>query len=336
MKKFLGILSLFLALVLTGCKKDKVVVTRPPIAVETIHVGDATGNEFRSYVGIIQADNEVPLSFSLGGKVVTIACRNGETVREGQVLVVVDSTQVYQAYLSAQATLTQAEDGYKRLKKVYDKGGVAEVKWVEMKTKLQQARSVEQAARRELSNCTMRAPMDGVVMGLDLQVGQTTIPGVTVLKVLAPDKLHVRFSVAEQEIGSIREGQQARVIMTSIADTVKARITYTSLYADALTHACEVQAKLPESTKALPGMAAKVELIPTDNASASQLIVPAHAVGIDKSGAYVWVIENGQAHKRYVQVSTYVANGVVITAGLTLGEEVVTAGMTKLYENAPI
>lgn len=318
-----------------ACKKDTVVTAQAPIVVKTMEVGAVSQQNISTYVGVVRADTEVPLSFNLGGKVLAIRCRNGERVRKGQVLLLVDSTQTYQAYLTAKASLNQAEDAYRRLKQLYNKGTLAEVKWVEINTKLQQARAMEAAARTELNNCRLTAPIDGVVADLDLQVGQMIAPGITALKVLQTDALHVLFSVPEQEIKWLRNGQPARVILTSVTDTIPAKVIYTALVSDPLTHACEVHVAFSENADVLPGMAAKVEL--ALNADRQELIVlPAHAVSIDKNGHYVWSIQSNTVHKRRVSVGSYVANGVVITDGLSVGDKVVVEGMNKLYEGAQI
>lgn len=326
---------LLLVAFVPACKKDTVVTAQAPIVVKTMEVGAVSQQNISTYVGVVRADTEVPLSFNLGGKVLAIRCRNGERVRKGQVLLLVDSTQTYQAYLTAKASLNQAEDAYRRLKKLYSKGTLAEVKWVEINTKLQQARAMEAAARTELNNCRLTAPIDGVVADLDLQVGQMIAPGITALKVLQTDALHVLFSVPEQEIKWLRNGQPARVILTSVTDTIPAKVIYTALVSDPLTHACEVHVAFSENTDVLPGMAAKVEL--ALNADRQELIVlPAHAVSIDKNGHYVWSIQSNTVHKRRVSVGSYVANGVVITDGLSVGDKVVVEGMNKLYEGAQI
>lgn len=318
-----------------SCKKDTDVTAQAPIVVKTMEVGAVSQQNISTYVGVVRADTEVPLSFNLGGKVLAIRCRNGERVRKGQVLLLVDSTQTYQAYLTAKASLNQAEDAYRRLKQLYNKGTLAEVKWVEINTKLQQARAMEAAARTELNNCRLTAPIDGVVADLDLQVGQMIAPGITALKVLQTDALHVLFSVPEQEIKWLRNGQPARVILTSVVDTIPAKVIYTALVSDPLTHACEVHVAFSENADVLPGMAAKVEL--ALNADRQELIVlPAHAVSIDKNGHYVWSIQSNTVHKRRVSVGSYVANGVVITDGLSVGDKVVVEGMNKLYEGAQI
>ena len=326
---------MFIIALLPACKKDVSTAFQSPIVVRTTVVDAVSSQNISTYVGVVRSSTEVPLSFGLGGKVFAIHCCNGEQVHNGQELLVIDSMQTYQAWLSAKASLDQAEDAYTRLQKVYQNGALAEVKWVEMETKLHQARALEAAARRELTNCRLTAPIDGVVADLDLQVGQMIAPGITALKVLKTDDLHVLFSVPEQEIKLIQRGQSAQVIITSIADTIPATVSYTSLLSDAITHACEVQVALPKKSNLFPGMSAKIEL-PLQAASQDHIVLPASSVSIDKTGYYVWVIQADTAHKRYVSIGAYIANGVTITDGLFSGDTVVLDGMNKLYEGAQI
>ena len=99
----------------------------------------------------------------VGGQVLEVACRMGERVQKGEVLLRVDSASAIDAREAARATLRQAEDAYRRVTEVHGAGGVTEQQLIEVETKLAQARSMAAMAERRVENCVLRSPSAGVV-----------------------------------------------------------------------------------------------------------------------------------------------------------------------------
>lgn len=84
-------------------------------------------------------------------------------MRQGQLLATLDEVSMQNRYQAAKAALKQAEDAYQRMKELHEKGSLAEMKWVEVQSKLQQAQSMEAVARKNLTDCQLYAPFSGVI-----------------------------------------------------------------------------------------------------------------------------------------------------------------------------
>lgn len=87
----------------------------------------------------------------------------GQQVNAGQLIATLDPTSMQNSYQAAQAVLEQAEDAYRRMKELHDKGSLPDMKWVEVQSKLEQARSMEQIAKRKLDDCRLYAPFSGII-----------------------------------------------------------------------------------------------------------------------------------------------------------------------------
>ena len=87
----------------------------------------------------------------------------GDRVAKGQLIATVDPFSMQSSYDAAKASLAQAEDAYRRMKELYDKGSLPEIKWVEVQSKLQQAKSMEEVARKNLDDCKLYAPFSGII-----------------------------------------------------------------------------------------------------------------------------------------------------------------------------
>ncbi len=304
--------------------------------VETLTVGDGSMPTERNYVGDIGSEQEVSLSFPLGGTLTKVAVKNGDYVVKGQLLAEVDATSATSLHATALATLRQAEDAHRRLEAVHREGGLSEVKWVEMETNLEKARQTEVSARKHMEECSLRAPFSGVVSCGSPLVGQEMRPGEPFARLLDMRRLRVQFSVPEQEISLIRVGDEASAEVSSIGkEKLALRVSDKSLSANPLGHTYKVYASIVSGNvkNLLPDMVAKVHMKLNDQGG---MVVPSGCVQTMPEGTVVWVVKNGKAEHRWIEVGDFVRNGVVVKSGLDAGDSVVVEGQQKLYSGAKV
>lgn len=306
------------------------------ISVETLVVGDGNSPTERNYVGDIGSEQEVTLSFPLGGTLTKMAVKNGDRVTRGQLLAEVDATAAQSMHTASLATLRQAEDAYRRMEAVHREGGISEVKWVEMETNLEKARQTEVSSRKHLEDCSIRAPFAGVVSCGAHHVGQEMRPGEVFASVLDMKRLRVQFSVPEQEISLIKVGDAATAVVPALGDEpLTLCVSDKSLSANPLGHTYKVYASVVSGNveKLLPDMVAKVNVKLSDIGG---IVVPSDCLQTMPEGTVVWVIKNGRAEHRLVEVGDFIRNGVVVKEGLAAGDTMVTAGKQKLYTGAKV
>ena len=304
--------------------------------VETMVIGDGSTPTERNYVGDIGSEQEVSISFPLGGTLTKVAVKNGDHVTKGQLLAEVDATTAISLHSTALATLRQAEDAYRRLEAVHREGGLSEVKWVEMETNLEKARQAEVSARKHMEDCSLRAPFGGVVSCGTHHVGQEMKLGEMFARVLDMNRLRVQFSVPEQEIALINVGDAVTAVVPALGDEqLSLRVSDKSLIANPLGHTYKVYASVTSGKVKglLPDMVAKVHVKLSELGG---IVVPSDCLLTMPEGTVVWVVRNGRAEQRLVTVGDFLRNGVVIKDGLVAGDTVVTAGQQKLYTGAKV
>ena len=333
----LVLLTGIIALLFSCGRKDKAPSGwNDSILVETLAVGDRNMPTERNYVGDIGSEQEVSLSFPLGGTLTKVAVKNGDHVVKGQLLAEVDATSATSLHATSLAALRQAEDAYRRLEAVHREGGLSEVKWVEMETNLEKARQAEVSARKHMEDCSLRAPFSGVVSCGSPLVGQDMRPGEPFARLLDMRRLRVQFSVPEQEISLINIGDEASAEIPSMGDgQLTLRISDKSLSANPLGHTYKVYASIVSGNvkNLLPDMVAKVHMKLSDLGG---IVVPSSCVQTMPEGTVVWVVNNGKAEHRWIEVGDFVRNGVVVKTGLGDGDTVIIAGQQKLYTGAKV
>lgn len=328
--------SILAAVLLSSCT-DSVERQLQPIKVNVERMEITTSIPTHTYIGTLESAGTISMAFQTSGRVVSVPVHAGQWVKEGQVLAQLNDTQAKNALQAARATLSQAEDGFRRTQALYEKGGVTEIKYMEVKTQLEQAQSVVALAEETLRQCTLRAPQDGVIGSLNLLPGEVVLPAVPIMTLLSNSGLNVAFTVSENQIAGIRLGDKGRVNVTALGDGwVSGKVVEKNLVAGKVAHSYTVKIKMDDIRpyeNMMPGMIAKVQL---DGEVIEGFLLPAKCIQTGPSGQMVWAVRDSAAYRRPVTIGQFVQDGVLATGGLERGDCVVTDGFQKLYEGARV
>jgi HlyD family secretion protein len=301
----------------------------------------------------------------------------GMRVREGQVLARLDDT-VARATLSvthAQVTvshsdlaeievrLREAQTNQARQRRLIEAGVVAaaDVDAVEatvdaLTARLAAASSAVAVAeqqlalrRVELSDTTLRAPFDGVVISKDAQAGELVSPtsaggGFTrtgVCTIVDMSSLEIEVDVNEAHIGRVFPHQPVAVVLDAYPDQrIPARVVTTVPAADRQKATVQVRIAVDQiDPHMLPDMTVKVsflEAVTADAPAGRRLLVPRRAVRDDHGRRAVFVVREGRAERVSVRVGAEDGDHVEIQAGLSAGDRVVVGAPDDLSDKARV
>lgn len=343
MRKYRKITLLFLCLmavtaIISGCsRKSKYAhLTDKPLPVEIEVVGETNQLLENTYIGEVRPQTYISLIFPIGGQITGVFVKSGDRVSEGQLIATVDNTQSKALLESAEAMYRQAKDAWHRLKPVHEQGGISDVKWIEMETNLEKARSMVLSSRKRFEDCTMRATQAGIVNMNDIDVGQYVGIGQPIGTLMDMSAYCVEFTVPENEVGTLSIGQTVLVTLPALRTQYEARLTEKSVTATRLAHTYLVKAEItsPEAVKdLLPGMVCRAV---TSQREKTGYIISAGCIQTQQRGHSVWVIKNGRAERRMVTISDFVENGVLISEGIAFGDTVISKGYQKMYNGAAV
>lgn len=338
MKKILVFLLLLPAILLVSCRKQsKYESLRDrafPVEIEV--VSESRHTAVGSYVGEIKAETSIPLVFPMGGQLTGIMVQNGQHVRKGDVIATIDPTQAQALYESSQAILHQAEDAYERLKPVYEGGGISEVKWVEMQTNLQKARSMAISAEKRLLDCTLRAPEDGAVELNNVEVGQQLAIAQPIGQLVDMSAMRAEFTVPESEVALVTHGSDVQIYVPALDRTYDAKVDSKSIIAGKLAHTFSVSVVLVDkkaSDHLLQGMVCRARI---SKNHVNGYVISSGCVQTQRNGHSVWVLRNGRTERVMIQIGDFVENGVLVTDGLHAGDTVIAKGYQKMFQGARV
>ena len=319
--------------ILAGCKKVEKQREVAPIPVQVMTITEVADSAVRHYAGSLEAVQAVDLTFPLGGTLTGVYVQNGQRVKRGQCLAAIDDTQARAMHDAALATLRQAQDAADRMQKVYKEGGVSEVRWMQMQTDLAKAEQTAVTTAKNLEDCRMCAPFDGVVELKNRAAGSDVRPAEVLASVHDISALLVRFSVPEQAVAEVAVGSSIRLYIPALDTTVTAVIREKAMVASSIGHTYSVRALLSPLPNALPGMAAKVRM---NDAREQGIVIPSRCVVTVTDGSIVWVMKDGIAVRQHVEVTGFERNGVMIKSGLEAGDLLITEGYQKLFPGAKV
>ena len=321
-----------------GCSSKQEKASGPKIIpVRVMEITPMNMVSGHNYVGTAEESFSLALSFSLPGSVEQVLVSEGQKVQKGQLLAVLSSGTYQSTYDVALATLKQAQDGYDRLNKLYQSGSLPDIKFVEVETGLQQAKSMETIARKNLEDCKLYAPQSGIISKRSVEPGANIFPNTSVFTLIAVDKVEIKTSIPENEISSVQLGQAAMVVVPALGNReFHGKIGKKGISANPVSHTYEVRITVDNPQLSLmPGMVGKVSL--QSEAGGKQIILPNRVVQITHDGKhFVWMAEGSAAKRRFVTVGSLVNAGVTITEGLSTGDRVIVDGYNKVSEGMQI
>ena len=336
MKK--SILMLLGVMLISSCTSKKERNTKAPTRVETEVVSTAMNANGQTYVGIVEECEATAVSFTGMGVVKRMLVNEGQAVSRGQLIAEMDDTQARNLLSGAEAQMTQANDALSRYKMLHDNGSLPEVQWVEIQSKVAQAKSQLEVAKKNLADCRLVAPVSGIVGKRLVGAGETAMPSQAVVSILDISTVKVKVAIPEAEISGIGANTSSTIKVEAVNGSFTGGRIEKGVQADALTHTYDIRIHVANGQRQLlPGMVASVQFGNIEKPS-KDLTLPVTAVQRKADGSlFVWTIANDStAHRTTVRTGETMGNRIAITDGMTEGSRVVTEGYQKLSENTKV
>ena len=317
----------------------------PPEAVTTIVAGQERWPSSLNAIGTMAAVRGVTVSADLAGIVEEILFESGDSVREGQVLVVLDTRQEQAQMAAAEAQRVLARLNFNRMQELLDQRVVSKAEFDSATAESRQAEARVGEIRAAIERKTIRAPFPGTLGIRQINKGQYLAGGDPVVPLQSLNPIYVNFGVPQQAIGQVRVGRTVRVTTEQLANAAfEGRISAIDSVVDQTTRNIQVQATLANPSGTLrPGMFVQTEM----PLGAEQRVValPASAISYAPYGDSVFVVadlkdDKGHTYRgvrqQFVKLGPARGDQVAVVSGVNAGDEVVTSGVFKLRNGAAV
>ncbi len=308
-----------------------------PPAVETAAVETGSIAREIEVTGTVEPLRSVGVNAQAAGALTTVNAEEGDLVQRGAVMARLDARELEAQVASARANWEVARDAFSRAQQLRDRQVITQAEY-------DAARAAEAAARASLDQVRTRvgymvvhAPASGVVTEKLVEVGAVVGAQTKLFTIAEVSTLVTRVGVSELDVGSLRSGQGARVMLDAYpGQRYEGRIRRIFPSADPATRLVPVEVALTgeAAQAARPGFLARVAF--ALGAREDVLLVPASAVVGQAGAQQVFVVVNGKAERRTVETGLSSEGRVEIVSGLRAGEAVVTTGSNNVRNNADV
>ncbi|MEM8986620.1 MAG: efflux RND transporter periplasmic adaptor subunit [Pseudomonadota bacterium] len=357
MKSALKIIAVFaVAAVVAGCGEDKTEAPERIRAIKPYYVVEPAGGDVRRYSGAIAAANTSALSFSVSGTVASVDVNQGDSVIEGQVLATLDPEPfnlnldaARSELASAQADFENARAELDRQRQLYERDWVAKAAYDKARAayeasegKLNLARSRLGLAERDVSHTKLRAPFDGVISVRSTDPFVEVKGGDPVLRVDSEGVFEVDVAIPDAVVGRIAIGAPVAIDVTTIPGCgCTGRIIEIGAEAGAANAVPGTIAILTGADGLLPGMAAEVSIVLSEESGLSGFMAPIVAIAPgDETAAgtagyvFKYDADAGVVRKSAVRGERGGVDGnlVAVEEGLAAGDIIAAAGVSFLRD----
>jgi membrane fusion protein (multidrug efflux system) len=317
----------------------------PPTAVTTVVVKKETWPSTLSVIGTAAAIQGVTVSADLPGTIDKIHFESGQWVKEGDILVELDTRQERAQLASLEAQRDLAKVNYDRAQELV-KAGVISRSEYDSATAQQKATEAQVGdTRAAIARKTIHAPFSGVLGIRQVSLGQYLAAGQAIVSLQSLSPIYVNFGVPQQETSKVIPGHVIRLTNNDLPGmTFTGRITALDSVISEQTRNIQVQSIVTnKDNKLRPGMFVQVELPVGQPREVVPL--PASAINYAPYGDSVFVVTDmkdpkGNSYRgvrqQVVKIEGSRGDQVAITSGLNPGDEVVSSGVFRLRNGAPI
>lgn len=348
--RLLVLFTLFL--IISACSGNS--KTKQAVRVVPVKTGDVMQQNIPvqiNAIGNVEAYNTVSVKALIGGEIIGVHFKEGQEVRQGDVLFEIDPRPYEAALRQAEAQLARdaaqaknAEEQAKRYQILVQKDYVSKDQYDQLRSTADALAAAVQAdkanienGRLQLAYCTIKSPIDGRVGSVLINKGNVIkandLTMVTINKI-AP--IYVTFSLPEQNLADIKkymaEGSLKvdAVIPGDEKRTAHGNLTFINNAVDAATGTIQLKGTFENKDRSLwPGQFINVVLTLTTQRNA--VVMPAAALQAGQQGQYVFVVKpDFTVESRPVTVAWSYGDLAVVAQGVTPGEKVVTDGQLNL------
>lgn len=317
----------------------------PPTAVTTVIAKRETWPSTLTVIGTAAAVEGVTVSADLPGTIDKIHFESGQWVHQGDILVELDTRQEKAQLANMEAQRDLAVINYGRAQEL-DKAGVIAHSEYDNASAQQKATEAQVGdIKAAIARKTIRAPFTGLLGIRQVSLGQYLAAGQAIVALQSVDPIYVNFGVPQQDANQMRPGRALRVTNGDLPGMAfSGKITALDSVVNDQTRNIQVQATLPnKGNKLRPGMFVQVELPLGQPREVVPL--PASAINYAPYGDSVFIVTQmkdakGNTYRgvrqQVVKIEGSRGDQVAITSGINPGDEIVSAGVFRLRNGAPV
>jgi RND family efflux transporter MFP subunit len=320
-----------LAVLLVAALAGAIATLDLPRRVATVAPARGTAVQAVYATGAVEPVHWAKLAPAVSARLVEILARDGDRVRKGDVLARLEQREACARLSEFEARERFLRADRERFRELFRRNVVSRAALDKAESEHDMALAAVRAARQCISDRTLTAPLEGVVLRQDGEIGEMVGPQDIVYVIGDPQPLRITADVDEEDIPLIRVGQEALVQADAFPEeTIRSEVAEITPAGDPTEKTYRVRLSLPADARLRVGMTVEANIVTRRREDA--LLVPASAL----RDGHVWIAAAGRARRRAVETGIQGRDRVEIRSGLAADAAVIVNPPADLAEGEPV
>lgn len=286
-------------------------------------------------VGTLLPNEEVDLTAESAGKVVEIYFKEGSRVKEGDLLLKVDDSDLLAQHQRASFQRKLLKEKLDRQRVLFEQEAVSREEYDQVQTDFNMVEADIALLDVKIAKTELRAPFDGLVGFREVSLGAYLQPGVLVSRLVDDNRLKVEFSIPEKYAGLPLVNAKVSFNIEASDKDFTATVYAVDPRVDSETRTIILRARCDHADSRLSaGMFARLNLI--TNQTEHAILLPTEAIVPEMGGRSVWKLENGKAKSVQVETGERTEDKIEILSGIEVGDTIVTTGLMQMRPGMPV
>ena len=333
----LQIKELTLALDSLNQKLEKMSGGQKRVLVTALEIKSQIFNHTIEIQANIKTRQNLQLFPEFGGRLNQILVKEGQEVKKGTLLAVIDDAGLQDQLDQMKLQLQLVKTTFERTQRLWDQKIGSEMMYLEAKTRFKSQQKQVAQMRNQLSKTKIYAPFSGVIDEIIARKGSTLAPGMTpIMRIVNLDNMYVESDVPENYLANITKGSFAKVSIPVLNETQNTLVRQTGNFIQPNNRTFRVEAPIKNPTGMIkPNLNARISIVDYSNPEA--LMIPFRVIRENAKGdSFVFILTGQEQDNEYITEQRFVTLGmsknelVEITKGLNTEDLIVDEGVSLL------
>ena len=333
----LQIKGLTLALDSLNQKLEKMSGSQKRVLVTALEIKPQIFNHTIEIQANIKTRQNLQLFPEFGGRLNQILVKEGQEVKKGTLLAVIDDAGLQDQLDQMKLQLELVKTTFERTQRLWDQKIGSEMMYLEAKTRFKSQQKQVAQMRNQLSKTKIYAPFSGVIDEIIARKGSTLAPGMTpIMRIVNLDNMYVESDVPENYLANITKGSLAKVSIPVLNVTQNTVVRQTGNFIQPNNRTFRVEAPIKNPTGMIkPNLNARLSIVDYSNLEA--LMIPFRVIRKNAKGnSFVFILTGQEENNGYIAEQRFVTLGmskdelVEITKGVNTEDLIVDEGVSLL------
>ena len=329
--------ELSLALDSLNQKLEKISGSQKRVLVTAIEIKPQIFNHTIEIQANIKTRQNLQLFPEFGGRLNQILVKEGQEVKKGTLLAVIDDAGLQDQLDQMKLQLQLVKTTFERTQRLWDQKIGSEMMYLEAKTRFKSQQKQVAQMRNQLSKTKIYAPFSGVIDEIIARKGSTLAPGMTpIMRIVNLDNMYVESDVPENYLANITKGSLAKVSIPVLNVTQNTVVRQTGNFIQPNNRTFRVEAPIKNPTGMIkPNLNARLSIVDYSNPEA--LMIPIRVIRENSKGdSFVFILTGQEENNEYITEQRFVTLGmskdelVEITKGVNTEDLIVDEGVSLL------